>query len=951
MKRIFILLLLLMQTQGALRVWNSSGSTDANDGNNYTPTGVILTTDSIVLKNASVINATQTADLHVKALMILSTYTGTFFQDSMYTDTVDGTIYFGPGTNGTVRLYGTWIQTVDADVTFANNAGRIIMGKRVHQDTLPASSGPNYDKYVSGANFDLRGTGTIYFNKLLGTVNRVTDTNKFLGFNNLTCAYASETTKVVSAATSIINIYGKLKTQVNGVLFVPGFLELSAGNSFYISPANEGTFDSCYAKIILGTMAYLGLNGGHVKTIDLSFPTIIAKGDSLFGSYYLTGDIYLPICHEYSAYSTILTDTVIYNLTKNLIATNSKLYWQPYGVSYNDYSCLFKTNNYNLNLYEFVVEYDSTTNSKYYNFDFDTSNVKLENFVAKYVKGKAIVTLDKSSWVIDGYIDLRPNSASYGRIELNTGLATFVVTGDSSRDKANFYKSDPYAPCSLYTSTIWFPSLTDSSVNGYVVTLGDSLCDSGDVNIEGKFNQNGKLIRTFKNYSLQNKNALTDTVWRKGTTYVGGDLFRNPGTVLFDTSEYVLMNNGGGYSHQVGGTGTIPHLTIRDNRSKVTSIVNALSFGIIRQDSGTLKISGVTTIDTLYVHDSICGGDSIKINKKIIFYPGNKSTLTNTTMLGGSGGDTCNGTYNNIAVSSSGWIIYQPNLFGNYTQAASQTVNAASNIYFRGNANQIVMGNSTKIPNIIAVKGNGTNLTFGDSCYSSKIIDSSSVFVVNNNGKLKVDSLIVMTGMMLGGGNIWATKKVIQNPEVIGTFSGSLYLIGSGGDTCNGTWGGDVFYRAPGAWYLKNITCFNFSKAIDIPVPIFIDYPTISNNFDSTGFGHVYPETSSVVRASATVCPTIGGLIDTIFIKGAGAAVGKYGRILYGTQSAGIESWARYSADTVKIIDTIPAHVAGTVTRTVYDQYGGSVVADTIQYFAPIKELNRSLRSSIIYHW
>ena len=308
-------------------------------------------------------------------------------------------------------------------------------------------------------------------------------------------------------------------------------------------------------------------------------------------------------------------------------------------------------------------------------------------------------------------------------------------------------------------------------------------------------------------------------------------------------------------------------------------------------------------------------------------------TYTGTFFQDSTYVDTIDGTvFFNPGISGVVRIYGTLIVYGGYTQAIGMEISTTSLLILKGLASQSILGNSTQLPVIIISKGAGVNTTFGDSAYAQKITDSSGTFVVNNAGKLKIDSLRVVVGTMLGGGNIWATKKVTQEPGVTGSFGGSLYLIGGGGDTCNGSWGGDIFYRATGAWCLKSISSVNFSKSIDVPVPKFVGYPTISNLFDSTWFGHVYPETSKVISASATVGSLAGGGIDTLRVKGVGAAIGNYGRLMYGIQVAPIESWARYSADTVKIIDTIPAHAAGTVTRTVYDQYGGSAAAANITY-------------------
>ena len=52
----------------ATRTWNSSGSTDMNDGANYTGSGALLATDNLVFDGTSVVDATGTANLSVNSI-------------------------------------------------------------------------------------------------------------------------------------------------------------------------------------------------------------------------------------------------------------------------------------------------------------------------------------------------------------------------------------------------------------------------------------------------------------------------------------------------------------------------------------------------------------------------------------------------------------------------------------------------------------------------------------------------------------------------------------------------------------------------------------------------------------------------------------------------------------------------------------------------------------------
>jgi len=87
----------------ATRTWNSSGSTDCNDGNNYSPTGTLLATDDLVFNSTSTVNCTLTANLTVNQIDVDSGYTGTFDTDT-YNLTVSNAGFDGRGASFAVNL-------------------------------------------------------------------------------------------------------------------------------------------------------------------------------------------------------------------------------------------------------------------------------------------------------------------------------------------------------------------------------------------------------------------------------------------------------------------------------------------------------------------------------------------------------------------------------------------------------------------------------------------------------------------------------------------------------------------------------------------------------------------------------------------------------------------------------------------------------------------------------
>ena len=72
----------------ATRTWNSSSSTDLNNGANYTGSGALLVTDDLVFDNTSVVNAAATANINVKSITISSSFTGVWIFTG-FTVTVD----------------------------------------------------------------------------------------------------------------------------------------------------------------------------------------------------------------------------------------------------------------------------------------------------------------------------------------------------------------------------------------------------------------------------------------------------------------------------------------------------------------------------------------------------------------------------------------------------------------------------------------------------------------------------------------------------------------------------------------------------------------------------------------------------------------------------------------------------------------------------------------------
>jgi len=100
------------------RTWNSSGSTDMNDGTNYTGAGALLTTDDLIYDATSVVNATATAALDVNSITSNAGYSGDFDMNA-------NNLTCGPlditGATGKWLLDGiTW--NADGNITWTSSA-------------------------------------------------------------------------------------------------------------------------------------------------------------------------------------------------------------------------------------------------------------------------------------------------------------------------------------------------------------------------------------------------------------------------------------------------------------------------------------------------------------------------------------------------------------------------------------------------------------------------------------------------------------------------------------------------------------------------------------------------------------------------------------------------------------------------------------------------------------
>lgn len=148
----------------ATRTWNSSGSTDMNDGSNYTPTGAILASDFLVFDGTSVVNATATGSLSAATIDVIAAYTGAW-NDGGQTITLVNS--FNMSSGGAFTASGTFNMTANGDLTYNPDS-----------------------KSTSSWTVDLRGTGTF----------AVTG---YIAVGKMICAYSGKITTLTGSGIAL----------------------------------------------------------------------------------------------------------------------------------------------------------------------------------------------------------------------------------------------------------------------------------------------------------------------------------------------------------------------------------------------------------------------------------------------------------------------------------------------------------------------------------------------------------------------------------------------------------------------------------------------------------------------------------------------------------------------------------------------------------------------------
>lgn len=119
-KKLILIFLLCGAGFGTIRTWSSASSTDMNLATNYSGSGNLLTTDTLLFDGTSVVNSTATASLSVGMIYKTSAYTGNWSVSGRRV-TLNTGDFIDSSTTGTVN-YGLGFTFLGSNVMFANSS-------------------------------------------------------------------------------------------------------------------------------------------------------------------------------------------------------------------------------------------------------------------------------------------------------------------------------------------------------------------------------------------------------------------------------------------------------------------------------------------------------------------------------------------------------------------------------------------------------------------------------------------------------------------------------------------------------------------------------------------------------------------------------------------------------------------------------------------------------------
>lgn len=125
MRTLLFVFFLFGCVMAATRTWSSAGSTDMNDGANYSGAGALLTTDDLVFDATSVVNATATAALSINSVTATAAYSGAWSMGTTYKLTVN------EASDSAINYKGTGATTWGDSLVLAGASATVHIGSAV----------------------------------------------------------------------------------------------------------------------------------------------------------------------------------------------------------------------------------------------------------------------------------------------------------------------------------------------------------------------------------------------------------------------------------------------------------------------------------------------------------------------------------------------------------------------------------------------------------------------------------------------------------------------------------------------------------------------------------------------------------------------------------------------------------------------------------------------------
>lgn len=299
MKKLLLILMLVVKVSAVQRIWSSAGSTVGEASTNWSGSGSLLTTDTLLFNGTSVVNCTFGADVSVAQISTASGYSGTLSMSGRSVVVQTGLDWSGEGNvtlsnasitftgsgayrvgsvSGTITATGT-VLTFHGNDTIALAKSVTIGSKLVSTGRVTLNSGA-YNTTVSGSGDSLivlGGNGVIDGGSQLWIINSTSAADIIAGnmvnykLSNMTVIQSSSLTDAVieipeiqsvapwmfcrskSTATTTFNLHSNIvaTTLYIRVLTSGGNIVLKTNkNNIYCVTLNAGSLRSGYTVTI-----------------------------------------------------------------------------------------------------------------------------------------------------------------------------------------------------------------------------------------------------------------------------------------------------------------------------------------------------------------------------------------------------------------------------------------------------------------------------------------------------------------------------------------------------------------------------------------------------------------------------------------------------------------------------------------------------------------------------